>query len=107
MIQATGILLVILGLFAKFGALFVTIPVPVIGGILCVMSGMIASTGIYHILAADLTLFLTPIGIIAGLSNLHYVDLNSSRNLLIVGFSIFFSMVNKIISIYYYYFVGK
>ena len=42
------------------------------GGIFCVMFGMIASVG---------------------LSNLQFVDLNSTRNLFVLGFSIFFSLV--------------
>ena len=58
--------MIILALFGKFGALFSTIPQPVIGGVFCCMFGMIAAVGI---------------------SNLQYVDLNSVRNLFIIGFS--------------------
>lgn len=36
----------------------------------------------------------------AGLSNLQFVDLNSSRNLLILGFSIFFSLVLHMMCIF-------
>ena len=54
------------------GSLFLTIPSPIVGGIFCVMFGMIASVG---------------------LSNLQFVDLNSTRNLFVLGFSIFFSLV--------------
>merc|ERR1719412_3574932 len=50
----------------------VTIPSPIVGGIFCVMFGMIAAVG---------------------LSNLQFVDLNSTRNLFVLGFSIFFSLV--------------
>uniref|UniRef100_A0A3Q1EGJ5 Si:dkey-106n21.1 n=1 Tax=Acanthochromis polyacanthus TaxID=80966 RepID=A0A3Q1EGJ5_9TELE len=71
-IQTTGILMIILGIFGKFGAVFITIPDPVIGGMFLVMFGMIAAVGI---------------------SNLQYVDLNSSRNLLILGFSTFSGLV--------------
>ncbi|CAL8260657.1 unnamed protein product [Merluccius merluccius] len=71
-IQTTGILMIILGIFGKFGAIFITIPEPVIGGMFLVMFGMIAAVGI---------------------SNLQYVDLNSSRNLLILGFSTFSGLV--------------
>ncbi|KAM8860808.1 solute carrier family 23 member 1 [Synchiropus picturatus] len=71
-IQATGLLMIILGIFGKFGAVFITIPDPVIGGMFLVMFGMIAAVGI---------------------SNLQYVDLNSSRNLLILGFSTFSGLV--------------
>uniref|UniRef100_A0A672JC25 Solute carrier family 23 member 2-like n=1 Tax=Salarias fasciatus TaxID=181472 RepID=A0A672JC25_SALFA len=71
-LQTTGILMIILGIFGKFGAVFITIPDPVIGGMFLVMFGMIAAVGI---------------------SNLQYVDLNSSRNLLILGFSTFSGLV--------------
>ncbi|XP_056138357.1 solute carrier family 23 member 1 [Lampris incognitus] len=71
-LQTTGFLMIILGVFGKFGAVFITIPDPVIGGMFLVMFGMIAAVGI---------------------SNLQYVDLNSSRNLLILGFSTFSGLV--------------
>uniref|UniRef100_A0A8C7Z3G3 Si:dkey-106n21.1 n=1 Tax=Oryzias sinensis TaxID=183150 RepID=A0A8C7Z3G3_9TELE len=71
-LQTTGILMIFLGIFGKFGAVFITIPDPVIGGMFLVMFGMIAAVGI---------------------SNLQYVDLNSSRNLLILGFSTFSGLV--------------
>ncbi|XP_013981136.1 solute carrier family 23 member 2 [Salmo salar] len=71
-LQTAGLLMIILGLFGKFGAVFITIPDPVIGGMFLVMFGMIAAVGI---------------------SNLQYVDLNSSRNLLILGFSTFSGLV--------------
>eukprot|EP00090_Calanus_glacialis_P008365 TRINITY_DN16685_c0_g1_i3.p1 TRINITY_DN16685_c0_g1~~TRINITY_DN16685_c0_g1_i3.p1 ORF type:complete len:575 (-),score=125.95 TRINITY_DN16685_c0_g1_i3:271-1995(-) len=60
------------GMFSKFGSCFLTIPTPIVGGIFCVMFGMIAAVG---------------------LSNLQFVDLNSTRNLFVLGFSIFFSLV--------------
>uniref|UniRef100_A0A671NMD7 Si:dkey-106n21.1 n=1 Tax=Sinocyclocheilus anshuiensis TaxID=1608454 RepID=A0A671NMD7_9TELE len=66
-LQTAGLLMIILGLFGKFSAVFITIPDPVIGGMFLVMFGMVAAVGI---------------------SNLQYVDLNSSRNLLILGFSV-------------------
>ncbi|PSN43429.1 Solute carrier family 23 member 1 [Blattella germanica] len=71
-IQYAALLMVIQGLVSKFGAVFIIIPQPVVGGMFCVMFGMIAAFG---------------------LSALQYVDLNSSRNLYIIGFSIFFAMV--------------
>merc|ERR1712079_891344 len=49
-----------------------TIPEPIIGGIFSVMFGIITAVG---------------------LSNLQFVDLNSTRNLFILGFSLFFSLV--------------
>ncbi|XP_067007322.1 solute carrier family 23 member 2 isoform X2 [Anabrus simplex] len=71
-IQYACILMILQGVINKFGAVFIIIPEPVVGGIFCVMFGMIAAFG---------------------LSALQYVDLNSSRNLYIIGFSMFFSLV--------------
>lgn len=75
MIQAAALMMMVFGVLSKFGALFITIPEPIIGGIFCVLFGMIAATG---------------------LANLQFIDLNSSRNLLVLGFSIFFSLVNSV-----------
>ncbi|MGH0167066.1 UNVERIFIED_CONTAM: hypothetical protein FKN15_071624 [Acipenser sinensis] len=72
LLQYADLLMIFLGLFGKFGAIFITIPIPVIGGMFMVMFGMIAAVGI---------------------SNLQYVYLNSSRNLLILGFSTFSGLV--------------
>ena len=71
-IQVMACMLIFFGVLSKFGALFITIPEPIMGGMFCVMFGMIAATG---------------------LSNVQFVDLNSSRNLVVLGFSIFFSLV--------------
>ena len=70
-IQAAALMMMVFGVLSKFGALVITIPEPIIGGIICVLFGMIAATG---------------------LANLQFIDLNSSRNLLVLGFSIFFSL---------------
>ncbi|KAG8578152.1 hypothetical protein GDO81_010399 [Engystomops pustulosus] len=56
-LQTAGILLIVLGLFGKFGAIFITIPEPVIGGMLMVMFGMIAAVGISNLQYVD---FKTP-----------------------------------------------
>lgn len=48
-LQTTGILMIILGVFGKFGAVFITIPDPVIGGMFLVMFGMIAAVGISNL----------------------------------------------------------
>lgn len=48
-LQMTGILMLILGIFGKFGAVFITIPEPVIGGMFLVMFGMIAAVGISNL----------------------------------------------------------
>ncbi|XP_078527267.1 solute carrier family 23 member 1-like [Lissotriton helveticus] len=67
-IIAGGIMMLLMGIFSKIGAVFATIPTPVIGGMFMVMFGVIAAVGI---------------------SNLQYADMNSSRNIFIIGFSIF------------------
>ncbi|KAL2093742.1 hypothetical protein ACEWY4_011054 [Coilia grayii] len=71
-IVASGFLMVIMGVFGKIGAIFTTIPTPVIGGMFLVMFGVIAA---------------------AGVSNLQYADMNSSRNIFIFGFSMFTGLV--------------
>ena len=60
-----------IGVVGKIGAVFVSIPDPIVGGVFMVMFGMIAAVGI---------------------SNLQFADMNSSRNLFIVGFSIVFGL---------------
>uniref|UniRef100_A0AAQ4Q384 Solute carrier family 23 member 4 n=1 Tax=Gasterosteus aculeatus aculeatus TaxID=481459 RepID=A0AAQ4Q384_GASAC len=71
-IIAGAVLLVAIGVFGKVAAIFTTIPSPVIGGMFLVMFGVIAA---------------------AGVSNLQYVDMNSSRNIFIFGFSMFCGLV--------------
>lgn len=70
-VQAGAVIMIVLGMVSKFGALFTTIPSPVVGGMYCAMFGMIASVG---------------------LSNLQFVNLNSSRNLFIIGFAFFMGL---------------
>ncbi len=70
-VQAGGVIMIILGTVSKFGALFTTIPGPIVGGMYCAMFGMIAAVG---------------------LSNLQLVDMNSARNLFILGFSFFMGL---------------
>lgn len=70
-VQAGAVLMVLLGMISKFGALFTTIPQPIVGGMYCAMFGMIAAVG---------------------LSNLQFVDLNSVRNLFILGFAFFMGL---------------
>jgi nucleobase transporter 1/2 len=70
-VQVGAGLMIVLAMFGKFGALFTTIPRPIVGGMYCTMFGMIASVG---------------------LSNLQFIDLNSARNLFILGFSLFMGL---------------
>ncbi|XP_068816318.1 solute carrier family 23 member 1 isoform X3 [Struthio camelus] len=65
-----GIMLV-LGTVGKFTALFASLPDPILGGMFCTLFGMITAVG---------------------LSNLQFVDMNSSRNLFVLGFAMFFGL---------------
>uniref|UniRef100_A0A8C3A4P2 Solute carrier family 23 member 2 n=1 Tax=Cyclopterus lumpus TaxID=8103 RepID=A0A8C3A4P2_CYCLU len=71
-IQFGAAMMVLLGLVGKFSALFASLPDPVLGALFCTLFGMITAVG---------------------LSNLQFVDLNSSRNLFVLGFSIFFGLM--------------
>lgn len=71
-IQYGALLMLMLGTVGKFSALFASLPDPVLGALFCTLFGMITAVG---------------------LSNLQFVDLNSSRNLFVLGFSIFFGLV--------------
>ena len=70
-VQWGAVVVMTIGVVGKIGALFVSIPDPIVGGVFMVMFGMIAAVGI---------------------SNLQFADMNSSRNLFIVGFSIVFGL---------------
>ena len=72
-IQAAGLMMIFFGLLAKFGAVFITIPEPIVGGVFCIIFPVITA---------------------AGLSNVQFIDLNSSRNMFVLGFSILFSLVS-------------
>jgi solute carrier family 23 (nucleobase transporter), member 1 len=60
--------LVVLGLIGPVGAIIATIPVPVVGGVYLALFGLITAVG---------------------LSNLRRADMDSQRNLMIVGFLLF------------------
>ncbi|XP_077325608.1 solute carrier family 23 member 2 [Lithobates pipiens] len=71
-IQYGAAFMLLLGMIGKFSALFASLPDPVLGALFCTLFGMITAVG---------------------LSNLQFVDLNSSRNLFVLGFSIFFGLM--------------
>lgn len=70
-IQVAAVVMILLGLFGKFGGFFAGMPTAIVGAMYCALFGMIAAVGI---------------------SNLQYVDLNSSRNLFIIGFALFMGL---------------
>jgi uracil-xanthine permease len=68
---SAGILL-LLGAFAKFGAVVATIPGPLVGGLYCALFGLISAVGIQQLSKADLysqrTLFIAGFSLFMGLS---------------------------------------
>lgn len=70
-IQVAAVSMMLLGLFGKFGGFFAGMPQAIVGAMYCALFGMIAAVGI---------------------SNLQFVDLNSSRNLFIIGFALFMGL---------------
>ena len=70
-VQMGAGIMIFLGFFPMFSAFFGSIPGPIIGGMYCTLFGMIAAVG---------------------LSNLQFVDLNSSRNLFIIGMALYLGL---------------
>ncbi|QDT00878.1 uracil-xanthine permease family protein [Adhaeretor mobilis] len=70
-VQIGAVVLILLGLFGKFGALASAIPKPVVGGLYCALFGLIAAVGVRQFAKADL---------------------NSDRNLFIGGFALFMGL---------------
>ncbi|XP_054697647.1 solute carrier family 23 member 1 isoform X3 [Grus americana] len=70
-IQYGAGIMLMLGTIGKFTALFASLPDPILGGMFCTLFGMITAVG---------------------LSNLQFVDMNSSRNLFVLGFAMFFGL---------------
>jgi len=70
-VQIGAVMLILLGFFGKFGACAAAIPKPVVGGLYCVLFGLIAAVGVRQFSKANLS---------------------SDRNLLIGGFSIFMGL---------------
>ncbi|WP_435095848.1 uracil-xanthine permease family protein [Halarchaeum sp. P4] len=70
-IQIGALLMLVVGFVGYFGALITTIPDPIVGGLYIAMFGQIAAVG---------------------LSNLKHVDLDSSRNVFIIGIALFLGL---------------
>lgn len=70
-VQIGAVVMLFAGFFGYFGQLIATIPNPIVGGLYIAMFGQIVAVG---------------------LSNLKYVDLDSSRNIFIIGISLFAGM---------------
>ncbi len=73
-----AVILFLLGLFSKFGALVATIPEPVVGGLYCALFGLISAVGIQQLARADLSsdrnLLIAGIALFMGLSVPAYVE---------------------------------
>ena len=67
-IRTGAILMLLIPLFGKFGAVLATLPQPVVGSMFVGLFGLIAAVG---------------------LSNLQFVNLNNARNLFIIGLGLF------------------
>ncbi|MFC6836111.1 uracil-xanthine permease family protein [Halomarina ordinaria] len=70
-VQIGAAVMLVVGFVGYFGQLIATIPDPIVGGLYIAMFGQIVAVG---------------------LSNLKYVDLDSSRNLFVIGLAIFAGM---------------
>ncbi len=70
-VQIGAVMLIALGFLGKFGALAAAIPGPVVGGLYCVMFGLISAVGVQQFAKCDL---------------------RSDRNLLIGGFALFMGL---------------
>ena len=70
-VQIAAVILVLLGLFGKFGAIAASIPTPIVGGLYCALFGLISAVGIKELTKADL---------------------NVDRNLFIAGFALFMGL---------------
>lgn len=70
-VQIAGVLLIVVGFLGKFGALAAAIPGPVVGGLYCVMFGLISAVGVQQLAKCDL---------------------QSDRNLMIAGLSLFMGL---------------
>lgn len=70
-VQIAAVILILLGLFGKFGAIAASIPSPIVGGLYCALFGLISAVGVKELMK---------------------VDLSVDRNLFIAGFSLFMGL---------------
>jgi nucleobase transporter 1/2 len=70
-VQVGAVMLIFLGMFGKFGACAAAIPKPVVGGLYCILFGLIAAVGVRQFAKCNLS---------------------SDRNLLIGGFALFMGL---------------
>ena len=62
-VQIAAVILILLGLVGKFGALAASIPSPIVGGLYCALFGLISAVGVKELMRADLDVDLSLIHI--------------------------------------------
>ncbi|KAH0890205.1 hypothetical protein HID58_052634 [Brassica napus] len=70
-VQISTGFMIFFAIFGKFGAFFASIPLPIFGGVYCILLGIVAAVGI---------------------SFIQFTDTNSMRNMYVVGVSLFLSL---------------
>jgi uracil-xanthine permease len=85
-VQVGGVILIVLGIFGKFGGFAAAIPGPVVGGLYCSLFGLISAIGVQQLAKADLTsdrnLFISGFSLFMGLSVPAYFAARASADLL-------------------------
>ncbi len=85
-VQIAAVILILLGLFGKFGAIAACMPEPIVGGLYCVMFGLISAVGIKELTKADLNvdrnLFVAGFALFMGLSVPFYFDSDPGKAML-------------------------
>ncbi len=88
-VQIGGVILIVLGIFGKFGGFAAAIPGPVVGGLYCALFGLIAAVGVQQLAKADLSsdrnLFISGFSLFMGLSVPAYFDARGSAEVLQAG----------------------
>lgn len=91
--------MVLLGMLGKVGAIFTTIPAPVMGGMFIVMFGIITAAGVSNLQVPTQCFARLPQFLHKSSANSclvlfsQYADMNSSRNIFVFGFSMFSALV--------------
>ena len=85
-VQIGGVILIVLGIFGKFGGFAAAIPGPVVGGLYCSLFGLISAIGVQQLAKADLhsdrNLFISGFSLFMGLSVPAYFAARASSDLL-------------------------
>lgn len=97
MILLSGVFMVLVGMLGKIGAIFTTIPTPVVGGMFLIMFGVITAAGISNLQVNKCMKFSNALilfrVLLTHLILFQSTDMNSSRNIFIFGFSMFSALV--------------